>query len=247
MLFPPDNFQPTSPQLYLWQLGIAPALCVLVLYGGQTALLVFLALSIPGLLIGFAMAWLSVYGSRHAIFAALLGWSFFYLPLAMALPLLLENGEYGSAIYAAGIQVIVLLASTSWFWFHLPLPKPEEKLIEWPSIKIDLTKRLIRRNQGSSTIKQGGIAAALVSVPLYHTLSPYLATASGILILAFTLSLLFASLTVITIARPLAQGLRLRTIERETGLFVTENFKQLELQRQSYSIGRWLRRSFPLE
>jgi len=249
MLFPPDNFQPAAPRLYLWQLGLAPALCVLAVSGGREAMLVFLALSVPGVLVGGAAAWLSVYGSRHAILGGLLIWLFIYLPLAMALPLLAASGQdvEGAALAVAGIQALVLLVATAWFWWRCPLPAPGAKQVDWPGVRIDLAKRSIQRHEAPSTLKLGGVAAALASVPLYQALRPYLDTAVGFTALALAMNLLFAGLAAVTVARPLAQALRLRVIERETGRIVTEQLPELERQRQRYALGRWLRRHRPLD
>ncbi|MDD4880025.1 MAG: hypothetical protein PHR30_17440 [Gallionellaceae bacterium] len=250
MLFPPDNFQPAAARLYLWQIGLAPAVCVLAVFGGWAAMLVFLALIVPGVLAGGAAAWLSVYGSRHAILGGLTIWCFFYLPLAMALPLLPSvaggRGVSGAALAVAGIQALVLLAATVWFWWRSPLPGPGARQVDWPGVRIDLAKRLIRRSEAPSSLKLGGAAAALASVPLYHALQPYLESGAGLTALALAMNLLFAGLAAVTVARPLAQGLRLRAIERESGLCVTGQLPELERLRQRYAIGRWLRRQVPL-
>lgn len=245
MLFPPDNFQPAAPRLYPWQLGLAPALCVLAVSGGREAMLVFLALSVPGVLVGGAAAWLSVYGSRHAILGGLLIWLFIYLPLAMALPLLAARGQdiEAAALAVAGIQALVLLVATIWFWWRCPLPAPGAKQVDWPGVRIDLAKRTIRRHEAPSAFKLGGVAAALASVPLYQALQPYLDTAAGFTALALAMNLLFAGLAAVTVAR----ALRLRAIERETGRIVTEQLPELERQRQRYALGRWLRRHRPLD
>lgn len=249
MLFPHDSFQPAAPRLYLWQLGLAPALCMLAVSGGREALLVFLALSVPGVLVGGAAAWLSVYGSRHTIMGGLLIWLFIYLPLAMALPLLAARGQDTAvaALAVAGIQALVLLVAAAWFWWRSPLPTSGAKQVDWPGVRIDLVKRLIRRREAPSNLKLGGLAAAMASVPLYQALRPYLDTDAGFAALALVMNLLFAGLAAVTVGRPLAQALRLRAIERETGRIVSEQLPELERQRQRYAFGRWLRRHWPLD
>lgn len=250
MMFPPDNFQPAAPRQYLWQLGLAPALCALAVSGGQAAMQIFFALSVPGILIGGAAAWLSVYGSRHAILGGLTIWLFVYLPLAMALPLLtsVAGGQNpgGVALAVAGVQTLVLVAATAWYWWRSPLPSSGAKQVDWPGVRLDLAKRLIRRLEGPSSLKLGGTAAALASVPLYQALRPYLDTSSGFMALALAANLLFAGLAAVTVARPLAQGLRLRAIERQAGRFVTEQLPELERLRQRHALGRWLRRRVPV-
>lgn len=250
MLFPPDRFHPVSPRQYLWQLGVGPALCALVVSGAQVALIVLLSLGAIGVMIGGAAAWVSVFGSRHAIVAALLVWLFFYLPLAIAPTLLVASagGSIRTALAVAGAQVIVLAGTAAWFLRRSPRPSADRGQVDWPGARIDPARRLILPRDAPVTASAGAgsVAAALASVPLYHALGPTIGTDAGLAALALAVNLLFVALVAATVARPLAQGLRLLLIERRTGRFTTGRLPELESLRQRYAFGRWLRRRMPL-
>lgn len=249
MLHPPEGFRPTSPRQYFWQLGLGPALCVAVVFGWHEASLAFLALSLPGMAAGAGMAWLSVFGRRQAILGSLTAWCFFYLPLALAATLIAMPAEArpgAITLGIVGIQCLTLILATAWHGRRCPSPTAGDRVLSWPGIRLDLTRRTIHRDSPVASPGVGGAAAALASVPLYHALRPWLESEPGLASLALAMNLLCAGLTATTVARPLAQGWRLRAVERGRGLFVSERLPELERLRQDHAVGRWLRQRIPL-